>query len=583
MSAQTGSSPPAGPSSQRLVDRARHRVARLLGEPNPIWIRELKQAARLARTPIILLVLAVLMTLLVASIGGMVSRDIAPAKAGVILFQVFFSLAYFVVALVGPAVAANSIASEREGRTWEAVLLTGIPPGEIARGKFLAAYTAISMYVAMLAPVGALPFLFGGITAMEVVIAFLFLFLIALLSVAFGLAISSKMASLRTAILVTLLLAFPLSICLFMAGGTGLSYAAHLAWPEVPEGPPIWLPVAYQRVPLGVDYALFLVLLPIAAVVVPAWFLYQVTVANLTSESDDRSSGLKTWFAVCTPVVAAAAVVPAFSVDPPERLAAILAGLCATLSYLTFCVFLFAGDPVGPSRRVEVHWARSRAGRLRRFFGPGVARAAYLLLAAGVPAVVALWAVGHQLLLDASVGTPESQTRQLQYFAVYALAFYVFLVGLGAFLRARIAAPMVARVLLLTLLFSIAVGPWIVAAIAGLVTEFSTSESALLVAAPSPFYAFVMLSKAAQGDPGPVVVAGHAAAAAWVAVGLGLLAAARARCAALIAQRDAALAVTDALLAQEDEAARAAEQAAPAQAAAPERAEPGGSAAGTLA
>ncbi|WP_437333751.1 ABC transporter permease [Sorangium sp. So ce394] len=582
MSAQTGSSPPAGPASQRLVDRARHRVARLLGEPNPIWIRELKQAARLARTPIILLVLAVMMTLLVASIGGMVSQDIAPAKAGVILFQVFFSLAFFVVALVGPAVAANSIASEREGRTWEAVLLTGIPPGEIARGKFLAAYTAISMYVVMLAPVGALPFLFGGITAMEVVIAFLFLFLIALLSVAFGLAISSKMASLRAAILVTLLLAFPLSICLFMAGGTGLSYAAHLAWPEVPDGPPIWLPVAYQRVPFGVDYALFLVLLPLAAVVVPAWFLYQVTVANLTSESDDRSSGLKTWFAVCTPVVAAAAAVPAFSVDPSDRLAAILAGLCATLSYLTFCVFLFAGDPVGPSRRVEVHWARSRAGRLRRFFGPGVARAAYLLLAAGVPAVVALWAVGHQLLLGASVGAPESQTRQLQYFAVYALAFYVFLVGLGAFLRARIAAPMVARVLLLTLLFSIAVGPWIVAAIAGLITEFSASESALLVAAPSPFYAFVMLSKTAQGDPGPVVVAGHVAAAAWVAAGLGLLAAARARCAALLAQRDAALAVTDALLAQEDEAARAAEQAVPAQAAAPERAEPG-SAAGTLA
>ncbi|XXX75132.1 ABC transporter permease [Sorangium sp. So ce134] len=582
MSAQTGTSPPAGPASQRLVDRARRRVGRLLGEPNPIWIRELKQAARLARTPIILLVLAVLMTLLISSIGGMVSRDMAPAKAGVILFQVFFSLAYFVVALVGPAVAANSIASEREGRTWEAVLLTGIPPGEIARGKFLAAYTSISMYVVMLAPVGALPFLFGGITAMEVVIAFLFLFLIALLSVAFGLAISSKMASLRGAILVTLLLAFPLSIGLFSAGGAGLSYAAHLAWPEVPEGPPIWLPVAYQRAPLGLDYVLFLVLLPIAAIVVPAWFLYQVTVANLTSESDDRSSGLKTWFAVSTPVVAAAVAVPAFSVDPSDRLAAILAGLCAMLSFLTFCVFLFAGDPVGPSRRVEVHWARSGAGRLRRFFGPGVTRSAYLLLAAGVPAVLLLWAAGHRLLQGASVGTPEVQARQLQYFAVYALAFYGFLVGLGAFLRARIAAPMVARVLLLTLLFSIAVGPWIVAAIAGLITEFSTSERALLVAAPSPFYAFAMLSKATQGDPGPVVVAGHAAAAAWVVAGVGLLAAARARCAALIAQRDAALAVTDALLAQEDEAARAAEPAAPPHAAAPERAEPG-SAAGTLA
>ncbi|XXY53925.1 ABC transporter permease subunit [Sorangium sp. So ce269] len=582
MSVQTASSPPGGPSPRRLVDRARYRAGRLLGEPNPIWIRELKQAARLSRTPVILLVFAVLMTLLIASLGGIVSRDVAPAKAGVILFQVFFSLAYFVVALVGPAVAANSIASEREGRTWEAVLLTGIPPGEIARGKFLAAYTAISMYVVMLAPVGALPFLFGGITAMEVVIAFLFLFLIALLGVAFGLAISSKMASLRAAILVTLLLAFPLSICLFTAAGAGLSYAAHMAWPEVPEGPPIWLPVAYQRAPFGLDYALFLVLLPIAAIVVPAWFLYQVTVANLTSESDDRSSGLKTWFVACTPVVAAAAAVPAFSVDAHERMPAIIAGMCAMFAFLTFCVFLFAGDPIGPSRRVEVHWARRRASRLRRFLGPGIVRSAYLLLAAGVPAILALWAAGHRLVLGATTAAPEISARQLGYFAVYALAFYVFLVGLGAFLRARTAAPMIARVLLLTLLFAIAVGPWIVAAIAGLVAELGTSESALLVAAPSPFYAFAMIAKATQGDPGPVVIVGYAAAVGWLVIGLGLLAAARARCAAVIAQRDAAFAETSALLDQEDEAALAAEQAALAHAAGSERSEPG-SVAGTAA
>ncbi|WP_438015949.1 ABC transporter permease [Sorangium sp. So ce315] len=574
MSVQAGSTSPAGPAPQRLVDRAR----RLVGDPNPIWIRELKQAARLARTPVILLTLAVLMTLLIASIGGMASRDIAPAKTGVILFQVFFSVAYFVVALVGPAVAANSIASEREGRTWEAVLLTGIPPGEIARGKFLAAYTAISMYVVMLAPVGAMPLLFGGITAMEVVIAFAFLFLIALLSVAFGLAISSMMASLRAAILVTLLLAFPLSICLFMAGGAGLSFAAHMAWPAVPEGPPIWLPVAYQRASFGLDYALFLIVLPIAAIAVPAWFLYQVTVANLTSESDDRSSGLKTWFAVCTPVIAAAAAVPACSVEPTDRLPAMMAGMCAMFAYLTFCVFLFAGEPIGPSRRVEAHWARSRAGRLRRFLGPGVPRSAYLLLAAGVPAVVALWAIGDRLVLGVTIASPEVQARQLEYFAVYALGFYVFLVGLGAFLRARTASPMIARVLLLSLLFAIAVGPWIVAAIAGLVAELGTSDRALLVAAPSPFYAFAMISKATHGDPGPVVIVGYAAAVGWAAVGLGLLAAARARCAVVIAQRDAAFAQTSALLAQEDEAARAAEQAALAPAAAQESGVPGGAA-----
>src|SRR5204862_273658 len=83
--------------------------------------------------PITLAVVSILMTLLMASIGGIMSTTSSPASTGVALFQVFFSLAFFVVVLVGPAVAANSIASEREGRTWEAVVLTGMRPGEVER------------------------------------------------------------------------------------------------------------------------------------------------------------------------------------------------------------------------------------------------------------------------------------------------------------------------------------------------------------------------------------------------------------------------------------------------------------------
>lgn len=564
MSAQTGTSLPGDPGSTRLVDRARQRLRRLSSEPNPIWIRELKQAARLTRTPLVLAGLTIVMTLLIASIGGIVSTDVAPATTGVIVFQVFFSLAYLVVTLVGPAVAANSIASEREGRTWEAMLLTGMPPGKIALGKLLSACTAISMYVVMLAPVGAMPFLFGGITAMEVMLAFLFLFLIALLSVAFGLAISSKMASLRAAIVVTLLLAFPLSVGLFLAGGVGLSYVAHEAWPEVPGGLPIWLPIAYERVPLGVDFLLYLVLLPIVAIVIPAWFLYQVTIANLSSESDDRSTGLKIWLVVCAPVLTVVAAVPALSSSGRDRLVALVAGMCAMLLFLAFCVFLFAGDPIGPSRRVRAGWARRGAGRLRRFLGPGVIRSAHLLLGMGVVLIGALALAGRLLLHDPTIASPELEVERLGYFATYALAFYVFLIGLGAFLRARAASPVVARVLLLTLLFAIAVGPWVVAAIAGLIAEHSGGERALVIAAPSPLYAFLMMAKTDDVDAGPLLMAGVVAAAGWGVLGLGLLAAARSRCAALCAAQDAVHAQTDALLAREDEAALAAAQAAPA-------------------
>ncbi len=549
MSAQTGSMPPSGPASSRLVDRARFRVDRLKNEPNPIWIRELKQATRLVRTPVILLVACVLMTLLIAAIGGLVSADQSPATTGVVLFQVFFSLAYFVVTVVGPAVAANSIASEREGRTWEAVILTGLSPGSIARGKFLAAFTAIGMYVVMLAPVGALPFLFGGVTAMETVVAFAFLFLIALLSVAFGLAISSKMASLRAAIFVTLLLIFPISIIAFLTFGLGMSYAAHHAWPGVPEALPIWLPTAYERASFGVSYVVFLLVLPVTAVALPAWFLYEVTIANLTSMTDDRATGLKRWFLVAAPALTIAAVVPVFASAAIDRMLAANAGLCALLVFFSFCVFLFQGDPIGPSRRVTAAWDEARAGPFRRFLGPGVTRSALLALAVGVGSLVVVGAVSGVAMR----GVPREDQLSVLVLFGYAVCFYVFIVGLGAFLRARTSAAMVSRVLLFMILFAVAGGPWIFAVIADLIADKTTHE-ALIIAAPSPFYAFLMIDALQRSRGEMQIVAGIVAMAFWAVLGLMFLSLARARCARIIAEHEVMLAETDRILAAEDAA-----------------------------
>ena len=436
MSAHQGSTLPAGAAPAGLVARLRGGLARLFAEPNPLWIRELRQSARLGRTPVVLMTLVVLMTMLISSVGGLTATHESPADTGVILFQVFFSTAYFVVTLIGPAVAANSIASEREGHTWEAVLLTGLPPGLIARGKLLAAFTSVATYIVMLAPVGALPFLFGGVTATEVVVAFAGLFLVALLGVAFGLAISSKMSSLRAAIVVTLLLAVPLAGTAFLTFGVLGSYFAHRAWPGVADGAPIWLPTAYERVPFGAGYVVFLVLLPVLTVMLPAWFLYEATVANLTSVTDDRASGLKRWFLFAVPALTVAAAVPVLAVPVYDRAPAALGGVAVLFCFLVSCVFLFAGDPIGPSRRVVLQWDRVRAGRFRRFLGPGVMRGATLLLVAGFGLIV-VGVVGVQRSAWSS-GMASTEPASVALFATYLFAFHVFVVGLSAFLLSLI-------------------------------------------------------------------------------------------------------------------------------------------------
>ena len=194
-----------------------------------------------------------------------------PAKVGVGIFHTFFSLAFAVVTWVGPAVAANTIAGERSGRTWEALQLTTLTPRSIARGKFLAAFTYISLYIVMLVPVGALPFLFGGVTASEVLIAFALLFLMALLAVAFGLAISAKFSSPAAAIIVTLLVALPVSLVAYGGGGVELVLcgARTVAWS--PSGPPVAGCPRPTSVPTSAcPISAFLLLLPAVLTAIPA-------------------------------------------------------------------------------------------------------------------------------------------------------------------------------------------------------------------------------------------------------------------------------------------------------------------------
>jgi len=551
VSAQTGSPalPPPAPSSRRL-ERARIGLARFSHDPNPVWMRELRQSARLTRTPVILAILTATMTLLMASIGGIVSISAEPATVGVALFQTFFSVAFFGVTWCAPAIAASTIASERGGRTWEALFLTGIGAGTIARGKFLAALTYVGLYLVMLAPVGALAFVFGGVTAIEVVSAFALLILFAALSVAFGLSVASALHGPAVAIVVTLLVAVPLSILGFLTLGPLLSVAAHELWPAVPAGPPVWLPTAFARADFGLDYALYLLLIPLGAAAIPAWFFYAVTAANMGSPSDDRSSGLRRWMLVTIPLTAAASLTPLFA-SSDDAWAAAAWGMAATACTLLFITFVAAGEPLGPSRRVLVHWERARAGVWRRLLGPGVMQATRLILLLGTVALAAqtvVAAVWIQLVATSTVDLDEDLAR-VGTWGLYLIGFSAFCAGLMAFTRARAKAALVPRLLLGGAIFAAAVGPWVVMAIAGIITEDTAASR--VFAAPSPtFVPFVLFERVGRNPE--LVLAAAACAVGWAILGLALTVAAELRTRRALAAHRAALARVEAMLESEE-------------------------------
>jgi ABC-type transport system involved in multi-copper enzyme maturation permease subunit len=523
MTSDVGShSTPAPPASSGAPAprSVRAPFSQYLGELNPVWMRELKQAARLQRTPIILSVVTGMMTLLICSVGGVASTTAEPAKVGVGIFHTFFSLAYAVVTWLGPAVAANTIAGERSGRTWEALQLTGLSPRRIARGKFLAAYTYICLYIVMLVPVGALPFLFGGVTATEVLIAFLILFLLAGLAVAFGLSVSAKFQSPAAAIIVTLLVALPVSLGVYGGAGVGMSYAAHEQWPGVPGGPPVWLPTAYVRADFGLPYCVFLLLLPALATLIPAWLFYESAVANMGSPSDDRSTRLRVWFLTAMPALTASAALVTW-LGRDFAWVYVTGGLL--WAFGCFGAFLFSGEPLGPSPRVLADWQRRGTGALIQSLGPGVSRACLLLLVLTAGSLAANAALG---VLKAKTGADRDGVLA---FHGYAMAFFGFVVGFAAWARARAKNAGTPRLLLATALFFAFVGPWIAMAVAGIIT--SQHDRAMLMASPSPSFAVAMVQAASAPSPesGLILAAGSACAAAWALIGVGLFAVAGAR------------------------------------------------------
>jgi hypothetical protein len=484
---------------------------------NPVLVREMRQAARLARTPVILSVVTIVAGLLVCAIGGAASTTAPPAEVGAILYQAFFSLSFAIVAWVGPGVAALTIVSERAGRTWEPLVLTGLLPRVVAHGKLLAALAYIGLYLAALAPVGVLPFLFGGVTATEVLLGYVLLAIFSVIAVGFGLAVSSGAATPAIALLVTLPLAVATSMLTYFGFGVGLSYLAHELWSSVPDGMPVWLPTAYVRAELGAPYAAYLVALPLAVAAILAALFREVTIANLSDPNDDRSTGLKRWFVFAAAGVTVVGSLPPLLAPSEAPLLALVAeGVLALLS--TFALFVLSSDPPGPSRRVLSTWNRQRAGALRRFMGPGMPQTALLLVGGTAIGEGALVAVSH-FTARGLVATRFADGPAV--FATYTTCFFAFLAGFATFARSLRPGRLPPRALLGLSLFGAVAGPLFVVAIAGMTT--SMDESALYLAAPSPLYVLAMIR-----DLGGLsvrhgaLVAGGVAMAAWATLGTAL-------------------------------------------------------------
>ncbi|HEX4513006.1 MAG TPA: DUF3570 domain-containing protein [Polyangiaceae bacterium] len=114
------------------------RIARMFREPNAIWMREMRQSARLGRTPWILFALSLTISLLMCSIGGIAATDNAsPASLGGITTQAGeLGNTWNIVPIVGGTVDHEIMPGSRLRHSIVARIAQALPWNAVLKGYY---------------------------------------------------------------------------------------------------------------------------------------------------------------------------------------------------------------------------------------------------------------------------------------------------------------------------------------------------------------------------------------------------------------------------------------------------------------
>ncbi len=393
MSTSTDAAPNAemnAPKSTKpgFLERMKERFA----DPNPILVKELQTLFRLKLFIRFLYLSTAGLAFVILMMGASTASGMNPAKAGQVLFQVFFSLIAGIVALVAPAAASTALTTERETETYESLILTGMDPAKIVTGKFLANFVAFTVALVAFFPLVGVGFLFGGITPTDVLFAFLGILLSLAIAVSFGLSVSARVRSTRVSLLLSITTSAPISMMIW-GMITAIGEAVDHDWELVTEGP-FWFAEALSQRFFELDTFTFAFVFPILLTILLVWFFLASAIAGVRHSSEDRNTPFKIWSLFAVPVGWAILGALTGVLRPRDWDEALpIFSFCFGF-FMLFLALLFANEPPLPPRTYEEKvedggfWVRFRSR-----FGPGAAptaRFATLLLIAAAAGGMAI-------------------------------------------------------------------------------------------------------------------------------------------------------------------------------------------------
>ncbi len=195
------------------------RIAINLNPLNPVALREMRARMRGPRSFLLLgiylsLLALLLYTVYVRSGGGSTytyggytgNANFGPTKSFEVGQNLFISVFLFLIAfvsLVTPAITGGVVSREFEGRTYDLLVITPLRNRSVAFGKLFAALSFIFFMVISALPMACIVFVFGGVTAENILVGFGVVFLAAITFGITGLFFSALVKRTGVAVMLT--------------------------------------------------------------------------------------------------------------------------------------------------------------------------------------------------------------------------------------------------------------------------------------------------------------------------------------------------------------------------------------------
>lgn len=163
---------------------------------NPVYKKEALISARSYTLPLAITTVNAALTMLVLISLYAISAN--AEETGEIAYTSFLRIYYLIsgieflmILLISPALTASSVTSERERKTLGILLTTQLTPGDIILGKLMSAMSTMAVIILSSAPVLATVYIYGGVTALQILMLVMVYFVTALYAASTGILASS--------------------------------------------------------------------------------------------------------------------------------------------------------------------------------------------------------------------------------------------------------------------------------------------------------------------------------------------------------------------------------------------------------